>query len=220
MPFFPQYLSLSMRFSNISLPVSCTCTTTPNKLLSLAENSFLVYAILKHRRRFEAVREFTLESGQQEIERQNERRKSEGGSYDFVSSPVLSASEDDPHAASGARSPLGRIPEEHSPFAIGGDDSDDEQEEQKTPAQSSPSVQSSRRPSISSAVDESVPLQLRGMSEKARGKMPAGQPSFSRQNSMTSQSSMSAAFPTTPSGFTPTVAWVSNLPFPAHRSAY
>ncbi|PIG87273.1 hypothetical protein AARAC_009197 [Aspergillus arachidicola] len=210
-------------FSSMSAPSFLLANETNHVLLSsvlesinallehqFTRNSFLVYAILKHRRRFEAVREFTLESGQQEIERQNERRKSEGGSYDFVSSPVLSASEDDPHTASGARSPLGRIPEEHSPFAIGGDDSDDEREEQKTPAQSSPSVQSSRRPSISSAVDESVPLQLRGMSEKARGKMPAGQPSFSRQNSMTSQSSMSAAFPTAPNGFTPTVAWLES----------
>ncbi|KAE8342440.1 hypothetical protein BDV24DRAFT_41989 [Aspergillus arachidicola] len=210
-------------FSSMSAPSFLLANETNHVLLSsvlesinallehqFTRNSFLVYAILKHRRRFEAVREFTLESGQQEIERQNERRKSEGGSYDFVSSPVLPASEDDPHTASGARSPLGRIPEEHSPFAIGGDDSDDEREEQKTPAQSSPSVQSSRRPSISSAVDESVPLQLRGMSEKARGKMPAGQPSFSRQNSMTSQSSMSAAFPTAPNGFTPTVAWLES----------
>ncbi|KAE8322511.1 high-temperature-induced dauer-formation protein-domain-containing protein [Aspergillus sergii] len=210
-------------FSSMSAPSFLLANETNHVLLSsvlesinallehqFTRNSCLVYAILKHRRRFEAVREFTLESGQQEVERQNERRKSEGGSYDFVSSPVLSASEDDPHTASGARSPLGRIPEEHSPFAIGGDDSDDEREEQKTPAQSSPSVQSSRRPSISSAVDESVPLQLRGMSEKARGKMPAGQPSFSRQNSMTSQSSMSAAFPTAPNGFTPTVAWLES----------
>ncbi|KAB8218307.1 high-temperature-induced dauer-formation protein-domain-containing protein [Aspergillus novoparasiticus] len=210
-------------FSSMSAPSFLLANETNHVLLSsvlesinallehqFTRNSFLVYAILKHRRRFEAVREFTLESGQQEIERQNERRKSEGGSYDFVSSPVLSASEDDPHTASGARSPLGRIPEEHSPFAIGGDDSDDEREEEKTPAQSSPSVQSSRRPSISSTVDESVPLQLRGMSEKARGKMPAGQPSFSRQNSMTSQSSMSAAFPTAPNGFTPTVAWLES----------
>ncbi|KAJ1713824.1 high-temperature-induced dauer-formation protein-domain-containing protein [Aspergillus flavus] len=210
-------------FSSMSAPSFLLANETNHALLSsvlesinallehqFTRNSFLVYAILKHRRRFEAVQEFTLESGQQEIERQSERRKSEGGSYDFVSSPVLSATEDDPHTASGARSPLGRITEEHSPFAIGGDDSDDEREEQKTPAQSSPSVQSSRRPSISSAVDESVPLQLRGMSEKARGKMPAGQPSFSRQNSITSQSSMSAAFPTAPNGFTPTVAWLES----------
>jgi hypothetical protein len=110
--------------------------------------------------------------------------------------------------SSGARSPLTRIPEENSPFAIGGDESDDQHDGQDTPSQSSPSLQNSRRPSTSSAVDESVPLQLRGMSEKARGKMPAGQPSFSRQNSITSQSSMSAIFSAS-SGFTPTVAWVS-----------
>lgn len=61
---------------------------------------------------------------------------------------------------------------------------------------------------MSSVVDESVPLQLRGMSEKARGKMPAGQPTFSRQNSMTSQSSMTAALLTSPNGFTPTAVWV------------
>jgi hypothetical protein len=126
--------------------------------------------------------------------------------------------------SSGARSPLTRIPEENSPFAIGGDESDDQHDGQDTPSQSSPSAQNSRRPSISSAIDESVPLQLRGMSEKARGKMPAGQPSFSRQNSITSQSSISAMFSTS-SGFTPTVAWVSVysmvcLYFKANRSNY
>ncbi|KAL4917973.1 high-temperature-induced dauer-formation protein-domain-containing protein [Aspergillus aurantiobrunneus] len=174
-----------------------------------AENPFLVYAILKYRRHFEAVREFTLESGQQEIERQNERRKTEN--RDSVSSPVLSASEDDPRLSSGTRSPLGRIPEENNnPFAIGGDDSEDEAEGQHTPAQDSACVQTSRRQSISSVVDESVPLQLRGMSEKARGKMPAGQPSFSRQNSITSQISMSAVLSPPSNGFTPTTAWLES----------
>ncbi|KAL4805958.1 high-temperature-induced dauer-formation protein-domain-containing protein [Aspergillus unguis] len=175
---------------------------------NFTKNPFLVYAILKYSRRFEAVREFTLESGQQEIERQNQQRKSEN--YDSVSSPVLSASEDDPRHLSGARSPLGRIPEENNPFAIGGDDSEDEGEGQHTPAQDSASVQTSRRQSMSSTVDESVPLQLRGMSEKARGKMPAGQPSFSRQNSMTSQLSMSAVFPPSSNGFMPTTAWLES----------
>lgn len=148
-----------------------------------------------------------MESGQQEIERQNEKRKAESSTNDLAASSSLSQSEDDPHASSGSRSPLTRIPEENSPFAIG-DESDDEGG-QRTPSQSSPSAQTSRRPSISSNMDESVPLQLRGMSEKARGKMPAGQPSFSRQNSITSQSSMSAAVPTSSGDFTPTAAWVS-----------
>lgn len=134
----------------------------------------------------------------------------ERGANDLAASSSLSQSEEDPHASSGSRSPLTRIPEENSPFAIGGDESDEEGG-QRTPSQSSPSVQTSRRQSTSSNLDESVPLQLRGMSEKARGKMRAGQPSFSRQNSITSQSSLSGAFPTSSGGFTPTAAWVSAL---------
>ncbi|KAL3258720.1 hypothetical protein ABHI18_005800, partial [Aspergillus niger] len=211
-------------FSSMSAPSFLLANETNHTLLSsvlesinsilehqFTKNPFLVYAILKYRKRFEAVREFTLESGQQEIERQNERRKSSSGSHEFVGSPVLSASEEEHPVSSDTRSPLGRIPEENSPFSIGGDeDSDDEGEGRDTPAQDSPSVQTSRRPSISSVIEESVPLQLRGMSEKARGKMPAGQPSFSRQNSMTSQSSLSAAFPTSSSGFTPTTAWLES----------
>ncbi|PTU17774.1 hypothetical protein P175DRAFT_0465913 [Aspergillus ochraceoroseus IBT 24754] len=209
-------------FSSMSAPSFLLANETNHTLLasvlesinSILEHNFtknpsLIYAILKYRKRFEAVREFTLESGQQEIERQNERRKAEN--RDLVASPVLSASEDEPRISSGARSPLGRIPEENNnPFAIGGDDSDDEGEGQHTPAQDSTSVQTSRRSSISSIVDESVPLQLRGMSEKARGKMPAGQPSFSRQNSMTSQSSMSAIFSASSNTFTPTTAWLES----------
>lgn len=161
---------------------------------------------MKYRKRFEAVRTFTLESGQQEIERQNERKKSKN-SFDSIASPTPSQSSEDLHASSDARSSLTRIPEENTPFAIGDDDSDDEQEQGSTAPQS---TQTSRRPSVSSTIDESIPHQVRGMSEKARGKMPAGQPTFSRQNSMTSQSSLSNTLAMSPSGFTPTAAWVSH----------
>lgn len=124
-----------------------------------------------------------------------------------MTSPSFSQSEEDLHTPSGARSPLTQIPEENSAFAIGGDDSDDE--ENLTPSQPSPSAQASRRPSSTSTTDETSSLhQSRGMSEKARGKMPA-KPSFSRQNSITSQTSMSALFTPSSTGFTPTVAWVS-----------
>lgn len=174
--------------------------------LTIPENSYLVYAILKYKQRFEAVRQFTLESGQQEIERQKERWKAGAAPSDTPASPTLSQSEEDLHLPSGARSPLTQIPEENSAFAIGEDDSDDEGPH--TPSQSSPSAQTSRRPSIASTTDETS-SQLRGMSEKARGKKPAGQPSFSRQNSMTSQTSMSALFLSYSSAFTPTVSWVS-----------
>jgi hypothetical protein len=178
--------------------------------LTLLDNPYLVYAILKYKQRFEAVRAFTLESGQQEIERQNEKKKA-GSVADVAVSPTLSHSEDDLHTPSGARSPLGRIPEENSPFAIGDDDSDDERDidGSQTPSQSSPSAQNSRRPSMASTTDENGVQMVRGMSEKARGKKPAGHPPFSRQNSMTSQTSMTALFTPSASGFTPTVPWVS-----------
>lgn len=178
-------------------------------VLMTAENPYLVYAILKYKDRFEAVRAFTLESGQQEIECQREKRKAGDTSGDLVTSPTLSHSEEDLHAPSGARSPLTRIPEENSAFAIGDDDSDDEAEGggPRTPSQSSPSAQTSRRPSFASTTDETS-SQIRGISEKARGKLPAGRPSVSRQNSMTSQTSMSALFSASSTGFVPTVAWV------------
>lgn len=205
-------------FSSMSAPSFLLANETNHTLLAslldilnailehnFTDNPYLVYAVLKYRHRFEAVRAFTLESGQQEIERQEERRKNGDAPADSVASPTLSHSEEDLHAPSGARSPLTRIPEENSAFSIGGDDSDDEG--QDTPSQSSPSAQTSRRPSIASTADESV-SQLRGISQKARGKMPAGRPSFSRQNSVTSQTSMSALFSTTSTGFTPTVPWV------------
>lgn len=175
----------------------------------MLENSLLIYGILKSRKRFQAIRAFTLESGQQEIERQDQFRKSNPSASDGVISP-LSQSVEDLQITSVSRSSLGHIPEESGPFAIGGDDSDDDEEGQNTPSQSSPSARDSRTPSVSSSVEDSVPLQLQGMSEKARGKMPAGQMSFSRQNSVTSLSSHTVMTPSTSASFTPTAAWVSH----------
>ncbi|KAJ5524203.1 hypothetical protein N7513_009323 [Penicillium frequentans] len=207
-------------FSSMSAPSFLLANETNHTLLAslldfinailehnFTENRYLVYAILKYKQRFEAIRAFTLESGQQEIERQREKRKVRETPADVISSPSLSHSEEDLHTPSGARSPLTRIPEENSAFAIGDDDSDDDGED--TPSQSSPSAQTSRRPSFASTTDENG-SQLRGMSEKARGKMPAGRPSFSRQNSMTSQTSMSALFIASSTGFTPTVSWLES----------
>lgn len=110
-----------------------------------------------------------------------------------------------------ARTPsLSDVPEEGGNFAIGDDDSDDEEHDQQpTPSQSSVSNHNSRTPSISSSVDDAVPLQLRGMSEKARGKQPVGAPVFgSRVNSMTSVSSHPAAMTGSNGVFTPSAQWV------------
>ncbi|KAJ5794668.1 hypothetical protein N7457_001267 [Penicillium paradoxum] len=210
-------------FSSMSAPSFLLANETNHTLLAslldfiniilehkFTDNPYLVYSILKYKQRFEAVRAFTLESGQQEIERQNEKRKASSSS-DMAMSPTFSQSEDDLHTPSGARSPLTRIPEENSPFAIGDDDSDDEHDQDgaRTPSQS-PSAQTSRRPSAASTTDENGVQQVRAMSEKARGKKPAGHPPFSRQNSMTSQTSMSALFTPSACGFTPTVPWLES----------
>ncbi|KAH7012362.1 high-temperature-induced dauer-formation protein-domain-containing protein [Macrophomina phaseolina] len=178
-------------------------------------NPNLIYAILRSRKRFQALTDFTLESAQDEIERQNqlrkERRASEGGgstrgnsrqnSIDSLRSPTTS------------RTPtLSNVPEENSAFSIGDDDDSGDEEENRAPHRRSPaqSGSNSRTASVSSAADETVPLQLRGMSEKARGKMPVGAPSFSRQNSTSSLSSL--ATPTImPNGnFTPTTEWLES----------
>ena len=129
-------------------------------------------------------------------------RTSRNSSIDSVRSPH------------GARVPsLSDVPEEGGAFAIGDDDDsgDENQEMLATPSQSSPSAHNSpsRNASISSLGDEPLPTQLRGMSEKARGKMPVGQASFSRQNSTTSLTSHPAGLMSpTPSGFDPTAHWI------------
>lgn len=166
-------------------------------LMQLLENPTLAYAILRDKKRFEALRSFTLESGQQEIERRNRRRKetaldiaephsfSRANSIDSIQSPS---------SIHRRQSTLQNVPEEDGAFAIGDDEDDDtDDDNHTTPAESTPSERGSRAPSISSTVDDAVPVQLRGMSEKARGKMPAGTPTFSRQNSVTSLSSYAAA---------------------------
>jgi hypothetical protein len=152
------------------------------------------------------LRDFTLETGQEEIERQNQQRK-EGGedltrtsSIDSLRSPTV------------ARTPtLGNVPEEDSAFAIGDDDDSEAEDTRPSETPRSP-VQSqsgaSRSASIASSIDESVPLQVRGMSEKARGKMPVGQPAFSRQNSMTSLHSAAGPALATNEFFTPSGPWV------------
>jgi hypothetical protein len=129
---------------------------------------------------FVALRSFTLESGQEEIERMNRRRKerydpndlseSRRGSVDSIISPTISHS----------RAPaLSDVPEEDGTFAIGGDEDEDTDDDHRpTPAESTPTEQPSRASSVSSSVDDAVPTQLRGMSEKARGKMPGKLPPF------------------------------------------
>jgi hypothetical protein len=93
--------------------------------------------------------------------------ESRRGSADSIRSPT----------SSHQRAPqLSDVPEEEGTFAIGDDEDEETDDEQPTPAASTPTDQPSRASSVSSSIDDAVPTQLRGMSEKARGKMPGKRP--------------------------------------------
>ena len=170
---------------------------------------------MRCKKRFEGLRSFTLESGREEIERLKQRRKDHVNELEPPNSPgrpLRNSSMDSVRSALTPRAPvLTNVPEEGGVFAIGDDESDDngDGELHPTPSQSSPSAQYSRTPSEDSAADEPLPAQVRGMSEKARGKMPAGQPSFSRQNSTASLNPQTANILAPPSSFDPSAQWVS-----------
>lgn len=157
------------------------------------ENPNFIYSVIRNRKRFQALRSFTLESGQAEIERQNQRRKESsnenGGSAETDLPRFSTDSTQSPTTAQHRRPSQQNVPEEENTFAIGDDDDDDHETDDghaTTPSYSTPTDQPSRASSITSDIDDAVPTQVRGMSEKARGKRPAGTPTFSRQNSTTS----------------------------------
>lgn len=171
-----------------------------------------MYAIWRSKKKFQSLRNFTLESGQAEIERLNQIRKERGESESQPGILSRGNSMDSIRSPTGVHTPsLSNVPEESGAFAIGDDDDSENEEGAKTPQIASPTQSSSnsRAPSRASTADETVPLQLRGMSEKARGKMPAGQPSFSRQNSTTSLGGLASPALGSNAAFTPSSGWVS-----------
>lgn len=187
------------------------------------KNQELVANILKHRKRFASLRSFTLESAQEEVERMAQRRKESGVNgqeYDFGSvASSRRASVDSLRSPVPAHSPhLSNVPEESNTFTIG-EDSDDEDEAPMQRADnnsSRPSHSRTASAASSEVVEDAVPTQLRGMSEKARGKLPAGMPSFSRVNSMSSVSSLqgsnlaSSGLGSSMMSFAPSPHWIES----------
>jgi hypothetical protein len=223
----PTCLKIMQLFNSMSSPSFLLANETNHDLLrSLLEamnaivehqyqkNPEFVFAIVKNRKKFEALRSFTLESGQEEIERRNRRRKEQAASQDALETNSTRSSVDSLRSptVSHPRTPtLGDVAEEDDgTFAIGDDDDDSDGEERPTPAASSPSENPSRASSVAGQADDEVPRQLRGMSEKARGKMPAGVPVFLRQNSTTSLSSPTSASQPQFGGFEPSAHWIES----------
>ncbi|KAI4236659.1 MAG: hypothetical protein L6R40_006101 [Gallowayella cf. fulva] len=180
-------------------------------------NRVFIRTLLKARKHFESLRSFTLESGREEIERLNKLRKESAEGANNTTSPtrsVRSGSFDTMRSPQNVRTPsLSNVPEEGGTFTIGDDEDseeDDDREPMVTPSHSSPSNQNSHTPSRSSSMDEPLPTQLRGMSEKARGKMPATQTAFSRHSSSTSLNNHAAAIMSPTVGFNPSPLWIES----------
>src|ERR1700761_3409776 len=99
------------------------------KLIHL-ENPVFIYAVFRARGRFNALREFTLEGGQRELERQAMLRKEQQEAASQTSTRPNSI--DGTRNSINIRSPnLSNVPEEHSAFAIGDDDDTDEDSSQQ-----------------------------------------------------------------------------------------
>lgn len=162
--------------------------------------------MIKDRKRFEALRDFTVEGALAEVDRMNMERKDAGESVG-VSSPARNNSVESTRGQTGARSSsLGNVPE-NSAFAIGDDDAED--------AEDIATNRDSSRPASSSSntVDDTLPTQSRSMSEKAWGKQPISQANFSRS---TSRNNSNISLPSLASAqshsqaFTPNYQWVSS----------
>lgn len=166
------------------------------------ENRRFVEVVVKSHKRFEALRDFTVDGALAEVDRMNMERK-DAGEPTGVRSP-RNASLDSARSPVSARSPsLGDVPE-NGAFAIGEDEDD---EDESTPGASTPQ-------SASASVEDAVPMQARSMSEKARGKQPIGQGNFSRSTSRNTSTTSLPALSTLQTsysnsfGFTPTPDWV------------
>ena len=179
-----------------------------------AENRRFVEVVLKARKRFEALRDFTVDGALEEVDRMNRERKDAGESTG-LSSP-RNASLDSVRGLPPARSSGLRDVPEDSAFAIG-EDEDDEQDEADdlTPMNASGA----------GAADDAMPGQSRSMSEKARGKQPINPTSFSRTTSRTASSTSLSTYNTLQSTydpaqpFTPTPEWVGFAHSPKHRTS-
>lgn len=156
---------------------------------------------------------FSLETGQHQADRIGRLGKSDSLELDLDTSTQKSSMESvrSPASVRARTYTLQNVPENDDAFAIGDDEeSDDGHEIHPLTTPSSPPRRTSQTPSVSSSIDEAVPSQVRGMSEKARGKMPAGATTFSRQHSTTSIDSHSAGASSPSIGFVPTAEWVSS----------
>lgn len=181
-------------------------STSRMVLIRSLENRRFVEVVVKSHKRFEALRDLTVERALAEVDKMAMERK-DAGEPAGVRSPARNASLDSVRSPASTRSPsLGNVPEDDA-FAIGDEDDEDEESMTSTGAATPVSVSSS-------AVEDALPMQSRRMSEKARGKQPVGQATFSRPTSRNTSNASLPSLNTHASShvqaqaFTPNNEWV------------
>ena len=171
-----------------------------------AENRRFVEVIVKSRKRFEALRDFTVDGALEEVDRMTRERKDAGESPGVIS--PRNASLDSARGQTARSTGLRNVPED-STFAIGEDEDDDEDND--TNGHTSTNL------SAEVVEDVAIPMQSRSMSEKARGKQPVNPTSFSRSTSRTNSNASTYNSTLQPHSsaqpFAPTPEWVSQNKF-------
>lgn len=164
-----------------------------------------------------------LGGAKEQLERHARKRKELAEHQPYPNSPRRSTStERQPSPLPRTPSGLDNVPEAESTFTIGDDDGSDEENAAHngnvTPMgsimtsepQSIVGSEPSRAASLSSPIGDAVPTQLGGMSEKARGKLPVSQRTFSRTSSTSSLSNALLASAMATGTFEPNEHWVCN----------
>jgi len=190
------------------------------RLDPIVANRRFVEVLVRSRKRFQALRDFSVEGAITELDRMAQEMKDRNVSVGTtpigsdVRAPVRQDSMESSRSPLGPQSPRLEDLPENGAFAIGEDDEDENESRSSFP-----------RPQNTESIsgDDTVPLQSRSMSDKARGKQPVGQTTFSRSTSRnTSTASLPSLFATTQASintpstssqlpFKPSVEWVRSI---------
>lgn len=191
-----------------------TCRLEPTEA-----NRRFVEVLVRSRNRFQALRDFSVEGAITELDRMAQEMKDRNVSVGTtpigsdVRAPVRQDSMESSRSPPGPQSPRLEDLPENGAFAIGEDEDENESHSSIPRPQNTESISG----------DDTVPLQSRSMSDKARGKQPVGQTTFSRSTSRnTSTASLPSLFATTQASintpstssqlpFKPSVEWVRSI---------
>jgi hypothetical protein len=121
-----------------------------------ASNANSIYAVLRSKKKIEALRIFTLESGQEEIERIARRRKEIlGGASNLETSLTPLPHEPSSALSRTSTSTLPNVPEEDGAFAIG--DLDDSHNEDHRPTTDSRRSSIATDPALAEFLNKTLP---------------------------------------------------------------